>query len=65
MGVAGPGVPTVARVPCSCRVGQLLAERAQKAGVSGVTWPRRRGESYHGKRKALLDAMREAGLPLI
>ncbi|EFN57679.1 hypothetical protein CHLNCDRAFT_142852 [Chlorella variabilis] len=47
------------------RVGQLLAERAQKAGVSGVTWPRRRGESYHGKRKALLDAMREAGLPLI
>lgn len=48
-----------------CSVGESLAQRAQAAGLSGVHWRRRHGEKFHGKRKALIDAMRAAGLPLV
>ena len=47
------------------RVGELVAQRAQQVGLTGVHWPRRRGERFHGKRAALINAMRAAGLPLI
>lgn len=47
------------------RVGELVAQRAQQAGLSGVHWPRRRGERFHGKRAALVNAMRAAGLTLV
>lgn len=57
---AGCIVPTHPR-----RIGELLAQRAQQAGLSGVHWRRRHGEQFHGKRKALIDSMRVAGLPLI
>ncbi|OGT41622.1 MAG: 50S ribosomal protein L18 [Gammaproteobacteria bacterium RIFCSPHIGHO2_12_FULL_37_34] len=42
-------------------VGKLLAERALKAGVETVAFDRS-GFSYHGRIKALADAVREAGL---
>lgn len=42
-------------------VGQALAERAKKAGVSEVVFDRG-GYIYHGRIKALADAAREAGL---
>jgi ribosomal protein L18 len=48
-----------------CRVGELLAERAKQAGLDGVHWRRKHGEKFHGKRKALIEGMKEAGLPLI
>jgi ribosomal protein L18 len=48
-----------------CRVGQLLAERAKQAGLEGVHWQRQHGERYHGKRRALIEAMKTAGLPLV
>ena len=51
--------------PLARRIGELLAQRAQQAGLSGVHWRRRHGEQFHGKRKALIDSMRDAGLPLI
>ncbi|KAI3438530.1 hypothetical protein D9Q98_000958 [Chlorella vulgaris] len=47
------------------RVGELLAERAKQAGLDGVHWRRKHGEKFHGKRKALIEGMKEAGLPLI
>ena len=43
------------------RVGQLLAERAQAAGVSVAVFDRG-GYRYHGKVKALAEGAREAGL---
>jgi len=43
------------------RVGALVAERAQSAGVSQVVFDRG-GFQYHGRVKALADAAREAGL---
>ena len=51
--------------PYRCRIGELLAQRAQQVGLSGVHWRRRHGEQFHGKRKALINSMRDAGLPLI
>ncbi|MDZ7923936.1 MAG: 50S ribosomal protein L18 [Marinagarivorans sp.] len=42
-------------------VGQLVAERAQAAGVTNVAFDRS-GFRYHGRVKALADAAREAGL---
>ena len=43
------------------RVGKLIAERAQAAGVKQVVFDRG-GFRYHGRVKALADASREAGL---
>lgn len=42
-------------------VGKQLAEKAQAAGVQSVAFDRN-GYRYHGRVKALADAMREAGL---
>lgn len=61
---------TAAGTSASCsaaasRVGEVLAQRAQQAGLAGVHWQRPHGQRYHGKRKALIEALRGAGLPLI
>lgn len=43
------------------KVGQLIAERAKKAGYSKVAFDRS-GYKYHGRVKALAEAAREGGL---
>jgi large subunit ribosomal protein L18 len=43
------------------KVGQLIAERAVKAGISEVVFDRG-GFRYHGRVAALADAARQAGL---
>jgi large subunit ribosomal protein L18 len=52
---------TGGNVESAAKVGQAIAERAIKAGVSEVVFDRG-GYLYHGRVKALLDASREAGL---
>jgi large subunit ribosomal protein L18 len=47
----------------STAVGKLVAERAQAAGVTKVTFDRG-GNLYHGRVAAVADAAREAGLEL-
>lgn len=42
-------------------VGQLIAERAQQAGITDVVFDRG-GYRYHGRVQALADAARESGL---
>lgn len=42
-------------------VGQTVAEKAKKAGVTKVSFDRS-GFKYHGRIKALADAARESGL---
>jgi large subunit ribosomal protein L18 len=56
LGVAKPG-----NAKAAAAVGKALAERAKKAGVSGVVFDRG-GFKYHGRVKALADAAREGGL---
>ena len=43
------------------RVGQLVAERARKAGIEKVVFDRA-GFKYHGRVRSLAEAAREAGL---
>ena len=48
-------------VEAARQVGELIAERAKKAGIEDVAFDRS-GYRYHGRVKALADAAREAGL---
>ena len=52
---------TTSNKEAASKVGQLLAERAQVAGVQSVVFDRG-GNIYHGRVAALADAAREAGL---
>ncbi|MFT0762472.1 50S ribosomal protein L18 [Scrofimicrobium sp. R131] len=45
------------------RVGQLIAERAQAAGITAVVFDRG-GNKYHGRVAAVADGAREGGLTL-
>ncbi|WP_330925185.1 50S ribosomal protein L18 [Candidatus Sororendozoicomonas aggregata] len=48
-------------IDAATKVGALIAERAQAAGIAEVAFDRS-GYKYHGRVKALADAAREAGL---
>jgi len=52
---------TGGNIDAAARVGKAIAERALAAGVSRVVFDRG-GYIYHGRVKALADAMRAAGL---
>jgi large subunit ribosomal protein L18 len=45
------------------KVGELLAQRAKKAGISAVVFDRG-GYQYHGRIAAVADGAREGGLQL-
>ena len=45
-------------------VGRAIAARAKSASIDAVHFEKPRGKRFHGKLKALIDNMREAGLPL-
>jgi large subunit ribosomal protein L18 len=49
------------KVQAAKLVGQMVADRAKKAGVSKVVFDRG-GYQYHGRIKALADGAREGGL---
>lgn len=54
-------VKSTGNVEAAKKVGQVVAERAIKAGIKKVAFDRS-GFNYHGRIKALADAAREAGL---
>ncbi|MEW5676357.1 50S ribosomal protein L18 [Flavobacterium enshiense] len=49
------------KIEIAAAVGKLIADKAQKAGVSTVSFDRG-GYLYHGRVKSLADGAREAGL---
>ena len=56
-------VRTLSGIEQARRVGSLLAERAKAAGVETVVFDHG-GYQYHGRVKALAEAVREGGLRL-
>ncbi len=55
---AGEGAPKAARAKA---VGQVIAERAQEAGINTVVFDRG-GFLYHGRVRAVAEGAREGGL---
>ncbi len=54
---------TTSTVDAAKKVGKLVGERAQAAGVTTVVFDRG-GFKYHGRVAAVADGAREAGLTL-
>jgi large subunit ribosomal protein L18 len=52
---------TGGNIEAARRIGQIIAERALSRGIDNVVFDRG-GYRYHGRVKALADAVREAGL---
>ena len=46
----------------SAQIGRTIAERAKAAQIPAVHYGKPRGKRFHGKLKALIDNMREAGM---
>mgnify|MGYP000891685358 CR=1 FL=1 len=55
------GLETMPKVQQAQKVGELIAEKAQDAGVTTVVFDRN-GYLYHGRVKELADAARKGGL---
>jgi large subunit ribosomal protein L18 len=55
------GVSYGGNCPAAAEVGKLLAARAKAAGVERIAFDRN-GRRYHGRVKALAEAMRESGM---
>ena len=56
-----PDLRTLAKAECAKRSGEVLAERAKKAGVSEAVFDRG-GYRYHGHVRSFAEALREAGI---
>ena len=57
----GAALTAGSNIEAAKAVGTLVAERAKRAGVTGVVFDRG-GYIYHGRVRALADAARESGL---
>ena len=55
------GMETMPKKEQAAKVGELLAEKAQAAGISQVVFDRN-GHLYHGRVKELADGARKGGL---
>ena len=55
------GLEAMPKIEQAAKVGELLAKKAQEAGVKSVVFDRN-GYLYHGRVKSLADAARKGGL---
>ena len=55
------GLEAMPKIQQAEKVGELVAQKAQEAGVSAVVFDRN-GYLYHGRVKSLADAARKGGL---
>ena len=55
------GMETMPKIQQAQKVGELVAEKAQAAGITTVVFDRN-GYLYHGRVKELADAARKGGL---
>ena len=55
------GLEAMPKIEQAAKVGEMIAAKAQEAGVSAVVFDRN-GYLYHGRVKSLADAARKGGL---
>ncbi|KAI4386619.1 hypothetical protein MLD38_004537 [Melastoma candidum] len=59
------GMESTRDVAAAAFIGKLLGERLLQKGIPAVTVHLNREQKYHGKVKAVIDSVREAGVKLI
>ncbi|GJM94195.1 hypothetical protein PR202_ga10819 [Eleusine coracana subsp. coracana] len=52
-------------VAAAAKIGKLLGERLLLKGIPAVSIHMKREQKYHGKVKAVIDSVREAGVKLL
>ncbi|XP_060179640.1 uncharacterized protein LOC132609598 [Lycium barbarum] len=52
-------------VAAAAKIGKLLGERLQIKGIPAISVFYKREQRYHGKVKAVIDSVREAGIELV
>ena len=57
-------LPSNSKLAVAAAVGKLVAERALASGITQVVFDRG-GYKFHGRVKALAEASREGGLPIL
>ena len=51
-------------IPACTMVGNMVAERCKQIGLTAVHWDKKHGEKYHGRRRAMLEAIVASGVKL-
>lgn len=60
-----PAMENTRDVAAAAKIGKLLGERLLLKGIPAVSVFLKREQKYHGKVKAVIDSMREAGVKLL
>ena len=60
-----PSMENTRDVAAASKIGKILGERLLLEGIPAVTVFLKREQKYHGKVKAVIDSVKEAGVKLI
>uniref|UniRef100_A0A0D9UZ78 Zinc finger CCCH domain-containing protein 4 n=1 Tax=Leersia perrieri TaxID=77586 RepID=A0A0D9UZ78_9ORYZ len=60
-----PNMESTRDVAAAAKIGKLLGERLLQKGIPAVAIHMKREQKYHGKVKAVIDSVREAGVKLL
>ncbi|KAG2535993.1 hypothetical protein PVAP13_9NG160300 [Panicum virgatum] len=60
-----PSMESTRDVAAAAKIGKLLGERLLFKGIPAVSVSMSRDQKYHGKVKAMIDSLRDAGVKLL
>lgn len=60
-----PTMESTRDVAAAAKIGKILGERLLMAGIPAVSVFLKREQKYHGKVKAIIDSVRDAGVKLL
>ncbi|CAL9207080.1 unnamed protein product [Musa hybrid cultivar] len=60
-----PSIGSTRDVAAAAKIGKLLGERLLLRGIPAVSVFLKKEQKYHGKVKAVIDSMRDAGVKLL
>lgn len=60
-----PSMDSTRDVAAAAKIGKILGERLLLKGIPAVAVHLKREQKYHGKVKAVIDSVREAGVKLL
>ena len=60
-----PSMESTRDVAAAAKIGKILGERLLLKGIPAISVFLKREQKYHGKVKAIIDSMRDAGVKLL